>query len=292
MFCAPARKGRGREIPLKKKEMRALILIGALLLANGLQGQQILRGKVLDGKNGKGLAYVNIGIAGAGIGTVSQADGHFELLIPDTFAHDSLKFSMVGYSPRTLYLEDMLKMDESQEIGMQPKVTQLEEVLISPRNWKERILGNRTQSRKIIAGFTSNELGNEVGIRVHIRSSPTLIDAFNVSIAANHYDTLRFRINFYDLKDGMPHKRIQRKDIIVETTMQDGLLSIDLRNYDIVVYDDFFVSLEWIEDLGEEDGLYFSAGFLGSPIISRKTSQAEWEKLSGVSLGFNVTVRY
>ena len=272
--------------------MRTLILIWGLLLANGLQGQHTLRGRVLDSKSGKGLAYVNIGIAGAGIGTVSQADGHFELLVPDTFANDSLKFSMVGYTTRSLYLEDILNTDELQEIGMEPKVTQLEEVVISPRNWKERILGNRTQSRNIIAGFTSNELGNEVGIRVHIRRSPTLIDAFNVSIAANHYDTLRFRINFYDLKDGMPHERIQRKDIIVETTMQDGLLSIDLSDYDIVVYDDFFVSLEWIEDLGGEDGLYFSAGFLGSPIISRKTSQADWEKLSGVSLGFNVKVRY
>ncbi len=272
--------------------MRIATLLLLIFSVQGIYGQLLVRGRVLDAASAEGLSYVNIGIPGAGIGTVSRADGHFELQIPDSFAHDSLKFSMVGYAPLTLYLPDMLQRDEMPEIDMHPKVTQLDEIVISPRDWKERILGNRSESKNIIAGFASNDLGSEVGIRVRIRRSPTLIDAFNVSIAANHYDTLRFRINFYDLKDGMPHERIQKKDIIVETDMKEGLLHIDLREYHIVVYDDFFVSLEWIEDLGAEDGLYFSAGFLGSPIISRKTSQADWDKMSGVSLGFNVNVRY
>ncbi len=275
--------------------MRSVLFIYLMAAASLLMGQYSLTGRVVDSKSHEGMPYVNIGIVGRGIGTVSGPDASFTLVIPPGYENDSLRFSMVGYESLSYRVADLINMPaykENRIFIMQPKVTQLEEVIISPRMWKERILGNRTQSKNIIAGFNSNDLGSEVGLRVHIRRSPTLIDAFNVSIAANHYDTLRFRINFYDLKDGMPGQRIQKKDIIVETTMKDGLLSIDLSDYHIVVYDDFFVSLEWIEDLGGDDGLYFSAGFLGSPIISRKTSQADWEKISGLSLGFNVRVRY
>ena len=39
-------------------------------------------------------------------------------------------------------------------------------------------------------------------------------------------------------------------------------ITVDLTPYDIYVEDDFFVSIEWIEDLGVE-GLWFFAGVFG-----------------------------
>jgi len=82
--------------------MRIATLFLLIFSLEGIYGQVLVRGRVLDAASAEGLSYVNIGIPGAGIGTVSRSDGHFELIIPDSFAHDSLKFSMVGYAPLTL----------------------------------------------------------------------------------------------------------------------------------------------------------------------------------------------
>jgi len=140
-------------------------------------------------------------------------------------------------------------------------------------------------------GFSSNKLGNEVGIIIKIKKSPTYIDKFHVSIANNKYDSLKFRLNFYSIKNKMPHKSILKENIFVESQTKEGVLTMDLSEYNIVVEDDFMVSLEWIEDLGE-GGLNFSMAFFGSPVIYRDTSQANWKKMKPFSIGFSVTAKY
>ena len=86
---------------------------------------------------------------------------------------------------------------------------------------------------------------------------------------------MKFRLNFYDLNDGLPHNKIIADQIIFPIKTTSGKFILDLRQYDIRVNDDFFVSLELIENFGQKDkrGVLFSAGFLGSPFITRETSQ-------------------
>ena len=82
-----------------------------------------------------------------------------------------------------------------------------------------------------------------------------------------------------------------KENIFVTLKQSEGLISVDLKEYDILVDDDVFISLEWIhEDLGSE-GLWFSAGVFGKSIYARSTSQAEWKKQRGLSLGMSVTLR-
>ena len=64
--------------------------------------------------------------------------------------------------------------------------------------------------------------------------------------------------NITDHKTGMPLSYVNigvvGKDIGTVSDMdgnfKSGILSVDLREYNIVMQDDFFVALEWIEDLG------------------------------------------
>lgn len=254
--------------------------------------QSYLEGYVKDSKTHEILSYVNIGIIGKNVGTVSNQKGGFKILLDDKYSNDSLRFSMLGYSSKTYKITDAIKkFTNPVVIDLEPRSVQLDEVVIQSRPFKKKILGNTTESKAVSAGFSSNELGNEVGIVIKIKNKPTYIEAFNVSIANNKYDTVKFRINFYTLKDGLPDKNILRQPIIVKTTLKTGILSVDLRKYNIVVDEDFFAALEWIEDLGK-DGLYFSASLMGSPIIARYTSQGDWRKVGPVSLGFNVMVKY
>jgi len=134
-------------------------------------------------------------------------------------------------------------------------------------------------------------LGNEVGIGIKIKRRPTIIKDFNCFIAKNAYGLVKFRLNIYELVKGKPGKILLNENIIVETEIEKGLLTIDLSEYNIVVEDDFYIGLEWIEDLGE-NGLMFSAGFFNKPMIYKETSQGEWSNARIMGLGFNVTVKY
>lgn len=254
---------------------------------------QLITGKVIDQSNGQPLSYVNIGVVGKSVGTVSSEDGRFTLEVGDRYNQDTLRISMVGYESKDLLVGESRKLfADGKEIGLKPSATQLNEVVVSSRGLREKVLGNKTTSTKFSAAFSSDVLGNEMGITIKIKKSPTYIKDFNCSIVKNNYGKIKFRLNFYTLNiKGMPDKNILNENIIVETDIEEGVLTVDLTEYNIVVKDDFFVSLEWIEDLGE-DGLFFSASLFGKPMIERTTSQAFWQKIRMASIGFNVTARY
>jgi len=274
---------------MNKKPFLGLLLL-FLLHSFSIFSQSTIEGYVRDSKTHVVLPYVNIGITGKNVGTVSSEKGRFKIFIDSKYNEDSLRFSMIGYKSKTVKAGDAATLlNSTANVELEEDAIKLEEVVILSQDLKEKILGNETESTSIVAGFSTNELGNEVGIVIKIKNKPAYIQAFNVNIASNKYDTLKFRVNLYSLKDGLPDTSLLKKSIIVNTTLKNGKLSIDLRKYNIIVEEDFFAALEWIEDLGS-NGLYFSANFLGSPIIARHTSQGNWEKIGGVSLGFNVKV--
>jgi hypothetical protein len=152
-------------------------------------------------------------------------------------------------------------------------------------------LGNKTESKTLVGGFTSNDLGNEIGFICRIRKSPTFVEAFNLSIAKNTYGSVRFRLNFYSLNQGMPDENLLDETIMIETDIESGRVRLDLKPYDIVMEDDFLVSIEWIEDLGSGE-LLFSAGFFGSNLYARVTSQGTWTQMGVAAYGMNVEVVY
>lgn len=269
-----------------------IILLTLLIISSNLHSQVTYSGQVLDKNSKIPLPYVNIGVVNKNKGTVSNDQGDFQIDLDNAFDNDTLKISMIGYSPIRYKVSDFKELIRKNPIlQLQEENTALEEVVISSRKLKEKILGNKTTSKSMSGGFTSDDLGNEIGIKIKIKHRPTFIENFNVSIVKNEYDTMRFRLNFYDIKDGWPNTSLLRENIIIESNIKEGVLTVDLKEYDIVVYDDFIVTLEWIENLGDKNGIAFSAGFLGSPIIVRTTSQGEWKKIGAISIGFNLTVK-
>ena len=271
--------------------MRASVLIFTLFVFT-LNGQTPLTGTIKSADSKEALAYVNIGILGKGVGTVSNEEGMFSVSIADRYDNDSLKISMVGYESKTFLVQDFIdRMERENTIYLSEKVVVLNEVVVTNRKLKTRTLGNRTTSKLISDGFDSDQLGNEAGLVIKIKRNPTYIQSFHASIAKNGHKELKFRLNFYNLRNGLPHENILKENIIVTSTIESGVLSVDLREYDIVMEEDFFVSLEWIEDFGEGD-LRFSIGFFGSPVIYREASQGHWTIINAIGPGFTVKVKH
>ncbi|MFT7297920.1 MAG: hypothetical protein ACI81S_000840 [Sphingobacteriales bacterium] len=261
-----------------------------MLMVTGFSclAQKNISGRIIAEEKGKTpVSYANIGIPGKNLGTVSNLNGEYSLSIPDSLSKDSVRFSAIGFKPKTLAIKDLQKL---KEISLSAQIFDIPEVEIKSSKLKEKILGYKTDSRAMQAGFTSNKLGNEVGVRIKTKGRETYLKEFATNISSNTYDTVKFRLNIYTIKDDLPHQNILKENIIITTTIEQGRVAVDLTPYKIWIDEDVIVTMEWIEDLGEQ-GLYFSAGFLGT-VYGRQTSQGDWEKVSGIRLGLNMKVAY
>jgi len=266
---------------------KLLILTVLVFISVAATFAQTIEGTVKDAKTGAALEYVNVGIPGKNIGTVTDNSGHFQLPINNN-SSDSLKISMIGYISKTFKVSDYIP---GKTILLDINSRELTEVKIFSKKPKMAVLGNTTRSQSTDAGFTSNELGNEIGAVIKIKRAPTHLLQFNTSLAHPATDSVKLRLNFYTVTDGLPDKIIQDQNIFITVKKGQDNISVDLTPYHIVVQDKFFVSLEWIEN-AKGSGLMFSASLLSSAIIARETSQANWEKMAIAGVGFNVLAEY
>lgn len=270
---------------------KILLFVVFLLIQRATANAQVFEGTVKDAQTNENLAYVNIGVIGRSSGTVTDDNGHFKLVLNNSNT-DSLRISMIGYMPKTYSVSDFIThYSPGETIILVPALHQLAEVKISGRKSKLAVLGNTTRSKSTNAGFTSNKLGYEIGEIIKIKRAPTLLKQFNASLAYSIPDSIKLRLNFYSVKNGLPDKILQQQNIFVTVKKGDEQITVDLTPYNIVVNDKFFVSLEWIKD-SKGPGLMFSASMFSSAMISRETSQAAWEKEGLAGLGFNVLVSY
>lgn len=275
--------------------MSKYVLFLLVLILNYVSGfgQTELIGQVIDALTEEPIPYVNIGLVDENIGTVSDEQGYFQLEIdPLQYSQSNLRFSMIGFESKTYVLQEYLQK-ELLIIPLTEESTELEEVVVSTKRtqFETKILGNKTTTKLIYAAFTTNKLGNEMGFVVRQRKRPMILKKFNISLVENDYGLIRFRLNFYSVENGLPTSTLLKENIIIETDATSGIVSKDLAPYEIVIDEDFFVSIEWIEDLGPGK-LYFSGGFFGSPLIAREVSQGTWSKVGSGSVGMNVEVRY
>ena len=60
-------------------------------------GQIVIKGNVQDIKIGAPIPYANIGILDTEAGTISNFDGSFQLIIPDSLKLERVIFSAIGY---------------------------------------------------------------------------------------------------------------------------------------------------------------------------------------------------
>ncbi len=99
---------------------------------------------------------------------------------------------------------------------------------------------------------------NEVAIKLKIQDTPIKINAlkFYIIYLNKNNRNVNFRINFYSIKNNMPDKKICFENILQKLYVQkEGWVTINLSEYDIYIYQDFYLSLEFLPDLEKLDGL-------------------------------------
>ena len=254
-------------------------------------------GVILNKQNDSPLPYVNIGILNREIGTVSQSDGKFTLELKEELKNDTIRISSIGFKSVEILVKDIIDIKKPLNISLEEKISELNEVVITAKSFKKKTLGNKTKSKFISTGFSYDQLGAEMGVKINIRKNPTLVDAFNFNIPYNRLSAKSvFRLNFYSINKRKPDVNLLTKNIFVTIEpKQTGEITVDLKPYDIVLTDDVIVTLEWVETEGENnkgEAIFFSLGILNSGTLYKKSSQAKFKKYSNMGVGFIIAVRY
>ncbi|MDH6341923.1 hypothetical protein M2480_000586 [Parabacteroides sp. PFB2-12] len=267
---------------MKKRTTLVLVFI---LIFSTLYGQNRITGSILNAENNLPIEYANIGIVGKNIGTVSDMNGQFDFSVETQYLNDSLLFSCVGYESYSMRISHM---KENDTIHLKEKPFLLNEVVVTPRKFKEKVFGITAKKGIGVTGFENNNLGYECGLLMKNKKRAEL-RSVNVNISSCAYDTIFYRLNIYEVKEKNNFENILVEPIYVIASKEDilnGSLKIDLTGYNVVVNGNFLVTLEHIRDLGN-GGLWFPMS-LKQKTYHRKTSQGKWET---APIGFSLSVR-
>ena len=115
---------------------------------DGQQKMTVLKGKVIDSRDGYPLIGVSVIIAGTKNGTSTDVDGNYELRIPDVKCE--IVFSYVGYDDQ-VKLYNQKNASAFSKIVMYMNSTELEDVIVTGvyERKKESLQVPRPHSRQI-----------------------------------------------------------------------------------------------------------------------------------------------
>lgn len=251
--------------------------------------QTTIKCKVLDSASKAPVEFANAGIVSKAFGTVTDEKGEFTLNVPDSLMNEKIRISILGYRSKDISLK---KLMNTPVVYLSEAAYNLSEVAVKPKKTKHKVLGNETKSKSTTCGFTSNTLGCEMGVKLNIKHKETQLKKLSFNIARNVYDSLIFRVNIYKKdKDGQPGENLLTKSLFVIPPTKTGLVEVDLSKLYLFVDEDVFVSLEWIKDLGDTKGLFFSCQLFGGTWY-RQASQDKWSHVGAIGVGLFVDVQY
>ena len=238
-------------------------------------------GRVLSGETLSGVGYVNIGIIGRNLGTVSDDDGNFAINLEKVSDNDSIRFSMIGFESKTFSVSQF-KADSVKNIYLTPVSYNLPEIDVTYHKPKNLRIGNPVLTDDLRSGFSNNDLGSELGIKVYVRKK-VILKNINLNVAICTYDSVTYRLNIYQTDDQIDYKNILKKPVYISFSKEriNKVITFDLLEYSIIVEGNVLITLELFKDMGEGRLLFRTEYFTGLT-YHRKTSQGSWTQSPGV----------
>jgi len=270
-----------------------------LTITGHLLAQQKINGHIIDKASNKPISFASIGIVGKQVGTLSDENGVFELILTEDQKDDTLKIYAIGYKPQVFYAADLIK-EANKKIHLEALPTQLAEVVIKSKKIKYKTLGTTNYSKKNCSGFiknTNNWKGSECALKISNKGSKSvLLESFSFYIIQNKYaDSLTFRLMIYEAADTKwqyPSTRpFMKKPIIFKVGQKQGEFVLNIKDYDVSTAKDFYVSLECLMDEMEITKFCY-AGSISSPSFVKPAAFSKWTQVRGGGPDFNVKVSY
>lgn len=230
-------------------DLKILAIVILLFLQPKLVfGQSNISGHIIDETTKNPVKFANIWIKDANIGTTSDKDGFFSLVIDSLCINKNVVISAIGYS------DTIIPADKIQsEIRLRQKIYQLPEVAVSPKKKKVLII-NDLSDTKLNAAIMNDTTPQIVGRFFHY-DERNLSFRYIKSVIIYSHDIHRGKFNLrlysFDTINLKPIKELVNQNIIVETRSSliggPKPVEIDLSKYNIIFPGaGLLVCVEWL----------------------------------------------
>lgn len=207
-----------------KKLFTFLIILSIVLTAEAQSGSQIvqtIKGKVVDLATSEAVPFTNISIEDTFYGTASDEDGEFELKIPEEMTNGQIKFSAVGFNPKTFPVNRLFSR-EFNIIKLEPTSYDIENVDIAARSKVlERILRMASENTPY------NFIGGPVNLVCSYENVKTINDTTKVTQNA---EVLIFDKTGYSSPAELNEFRMRNYEVTPENPsylFSTGILNLD-----------------------------------------------------------------
>ena len=257
-----------------------------LLLISGAAIAQPISGRITNAATLEALPFVNIGVVGKALGTVADEQGAYKMIFQEALANETVRVSSMGFAPRNILLRELAAQPN---VALTPEAVALGNVQVKGKALFRRthMLGNTGNSENVTFTLNNRDLGGQVGTVIKLSRRPTRVKSATFNIAHDAPGQVTFRVNLYrlDAKGNPSDAKLLRREVIVTAPVVRGPMTVDLSADQLVLDEDFYLSVEMLKWEGLPAGgatFAFSAslGYNNNQIYTRKTSQAAWERIS------------
>jgi len=248
---------------------------------------QVITGKVIDSSDDKPLIYVNIGVIGSPIGSITDENGNFKIDVTGKPSNAIIRFSMIAYKPSTFTIEELSKKDNT--IKLIPDTIHLNEVVVRPSGKIKEVGSINVNSEDVYGWWSSNHgKGCEMGPKISLGTTPVKLLKLHFNLFKQTFDTTILRLHIRSIAQKRPSEELLSSNILIAVPKGAGLVDFDLSKYNIVLKGDVAVSLEWVTVVNVNKdkpidkrtaGVYFRLNKKG-PSYFRLGSESRWIRTS------------
>ena len=201
-----------------------------------------LKGRIID-QDGASVEYVAVGIPGSRTGTVSSADGKFELEIPADET-DSLVFRHVSYMTERIPASEYMHTDT---MSVRLTGNEIDVAVVYPAETKEKTLVSKGARFPAAFGvFNPDDTGTEVGSNVKVKKR-FIIKKFSFKVAACSIEGTKVSLNVYRITDDSFENILHRPIYIDIDESQDmKLYEVSAEELLLLEPGEYFVSIAFV----------------------------------------------
>ncbi|MEQ9266356.1 MAG: carboxypeptidase-like regulatory domain-containing protein [Balneolaceae bacterium] len=286
-----------------KSKTHLIFSLCLVLLGSRYSYSQDISGQIKESKTGTPVTFVNIGIVGKDIGTVSNVIGNFTLDISDATNQDTLRFSFIGFESINLSVETIRSNGFTSPVLMEKKVFELDEVFVESGKLVSETLGVRRKDgfpiplyrrAKTDLPFPQQSYRHEIGT-LFKSDGPVYLDKVQINFSDNRIDTLDLRVNVYSLQGG-EFRNVLKEPVYLQITDSKNNRSplLDLSKFNLFLEHDFLISIENYKRIPNNSVRIFAnlkSKGRKFPTYYRSNSQSDWTNLKVKSKDFGLSIQ-
>ena len=180
-----------------KKTIIFAMLIAIMTIASPVSAQTIVKGCIVNERS-ETIEYVSIGFEEDSVGTISDANGNFELEIPTNRKND-LVFTHVSFQKAVVPYETYAN-GQQLTVTMKDKVVELAEVVVGKKNKPQKIAGKAISGP--MASFRGKGKADALEWGPVFRSKKDyVISDILLTIKCSSYQWCVLSFNIYEIQD-------------------------------------------------------------------------------------------